>query len=275
MSFRDSLAISVTPVLLRLALGITFVWAGAGKVLETMPVKGEQAAVLANMGALTPGSAPAFEEKPKAAEPARSDTGGSPPALMQTTTAPSVTASPAQALSPAPKYSAGDFPNPVSVRRLYGIALVIHAAAHPPADADGKAQMALWPANASRGMWPSVCAWAVAITELLGGMFCLVGLFTRLSALGLAGTMLGAMWLTVIGPAIQSGSTRFGFLPTYPAFGMEWKDLFWQFALFMSALGVFFSGPGTMAFDCLLFPRSLPVSKPRPAAPAPAPKPAA
>jgi uncharacterized membrane protein YphA (DoxX/SURF4 family) len=254
MSFRDSLAISLTPLLLRLALGVTFVWAGAGKVLESMPVQGEQAAALANMGVLTPvRAAPTGFAAPATL----------PPPLLQT-------GQPA-----APKYSASDFPEPVEVKRLYGIALLIDGAAHPGADAEGKPRMALWPANAARGMWPSICAWAVAVTELVGGFFCLVGLFTRLSALGIAGTMLGAMWLTVIGPAMQSGATRFGFLPDHPAFDVsKWKDVLWQFSLFMSALGVFFAGPGALAVDRMLFPRSLPVSKPKPAAPAPA-KPAA
>ncbi len=260
MSFRDSLAISVTPLLLRVALGITFVWAGAGKVLETMPVQGEAAAALANMGVLTPTSV-----SPTSA--AREDVPSRtlPPTLIQPAEKPAAPA--------AKKYSAADFPNPVEVKRLYGIALLIDSCAHP-SDVDGTARMALWPPNAARGMWPSILAWAVALTELIGGFLLLVGLFTRLSALGIAGTMLGAMWLTVIGPAIQSGATRFGFLPDYPAFDIEkWKNLLWQFGLFMSALGLFFAGPGALAADRMLFPRSLPVSKPKPAA-APAPAPA-
>lgn len=275
MSFRDSLAISVTPVLLRLTLGITFIWAGAAKVLESMPVQGEQAAALANMGVITPVNVSPLQEsgvkdptKPadKASGESKPKPATVPPALMQVET---------KAAEPAAKYKASDFPNPIEVKQLYGIALLIDSAAHPKAGADGKTPMALWPANASRGMWPSVFGWAVAITELFGGFFCLIGLFTRLSALGLAGTMLGAIWLTVIGPAMQAGTTRFGFLPNYPAFDVtKWKDLFWQFSLLMTALGVFFSGPGSLAVDCMLFPRSLPVSKPKPAAPAPA-KPAA
>lgn len=273
MSFRDSLAISVTPLLLRLVLGITFVWAGAAKVLESMPVQGEQAAALANMGVLTP-SGPSAAASPVTESPTpSSDTPAAkpdadpvanpgPPPLMQTGSSAST--------PPAPKYTASDFPEPIKVKQLYMLAASLHSAAYPGVDENGKEKMALWPPNAARGSWPVILAWAVTLTELVGGFFCLVGLFTRLSALGLAGVMLGAMWLAVIGPAIQSGKTRLGFLPTYPTFGMEWQALFWQFALFMCALGVFFSGPGALAIDCLLFPRSMPVKKPKAVVIAPA-----
>ncbi len=77
-------------------------------------------------------------------------------------------------------------------------------------------------------------------------------------------------------PAIQSGKTRLGFLPDYPIFDAgAWNMFFQQFTLLMCSLGVFFAGPGTLAIDRLLFPRTLPVKKPRPVPPASPANPAA
>jgi putative oxidoreductase len=96
-------------------------------------------------------------------------------------------------------------------------------------------------------------AWAVAITELAGGLCLLLGLLTRLAAFGIAGVMLGAMWLTQIGPAIQSGKTTLGFLPDYGAFdGMKWEPLMFQFALCAAALALAFLGPGRLSLDTAL-----------------------
>jgi hypothetical protein len=41
---------SLAPLLLRLSLGLTFVWAGLGKIEATFAVKGDQAVLLASMG---------------------------------------------------------------------------------------------------------------------------------------------------------------------------------------------------------------------------------
>ena len=50
MQLAKSTAIFAAPVPLRLILAITFIWAGLGKIVHTVPVQGEQAALLANMG---------------------------------------------------------------------------------------------------------------------------------------------------------------------------------------------------------------------------------
>jgi hypothetical protein len=41
---------SIAPIFLRIAIGVTFVWAGLGKLEGEMRVSGEPAAILANMG---------------------------------------------------------------------------------------------------------------------------------------------------------------------------------------------------------------------------------
>ena len=170
-------------------------------------------------------------------------------------------------------YTASEFPDEFEIPRVYSLALLIHKSAYPPAkpaapDAtqSANAMMKLWPQRLAHGMWPVRLAWAVAVTEVVAGFFVLVGLLTRASALCLASTMLGALWLTEIGPAIQSGKTVLGILPDRPPFDIDaWKTLLWQLSLFMSAISLAFLGSGAIGFDRKLFP------PPPPAPPIPKP----
>lgn len=50
MRLRDSIALTLPSFLLRLVLGVTFIWAGTGKLVGTMQVSGDDAARLANLG---------------------------------------------------------------------------------------------------------------------------------------------------------------------------------------------------------------------------------
>ena len=50
MRLRDSIALTLPSFLLRLVLGVTFIWAGTGKLIGTMQVSGDDAARLANLG---------------------------------------------------------------------------------------------------------------------------------------------------------------------------------------------------------------------------------
>ncbi|MFN0010301.1 MAG: DoxX family membrane protein [Phycisphaerales bacterium] len=137
----------------------------------------------------------------------------------------------------------------VKVRRLYGLALMLQGAAKVPTDA-GKKQFALWPGTLATGKRPLVAAWAVALTELIAGSLVLIGLFTRLSALSLGACMTGALWLTEIGPAIQSGSAALGFLPNYDVADTKlWSTPLWQFGLLMSALALACAGAGVASID--------------------------
>lgn len=266
MNTRERIALAWPPLFLRFALAVTFIWAGAGKVLQTFEVQGEKAALLANMAVLSPIAAPSSPaatppaapqqmpapsqplppgEVPKSAPPKAPPKAAALRPLAQATSAPAVQAIVA--------HRAQDFPNPQKVRQVYGLALVLHEAANPASSIDGKPKMALWPKALATGSLPVYFAWTAAVSELLGGSMILVGLFTRLWALSLAGTMATALWLTQIGPAIQSGQTTLGFLPAYPAFSIEqWKTPMWQFSLLMIALALVFSGPGAASLDATL-----------------------
>ena len=66
-----------------------------------------------------------------------------------------------------------------------------------------------------------------------------------------------AMWLTQIGPAIQSGNTWLGFLPMNDPWNVATYSVFlWQLALLAAGLALAFSGPGTLSLDRFIFGRS-------------------
>ena len=230
----------VAPILLRLALGLTFLWAGLGKFAALEPVSGENAAILANMGV---------------------------------TLAPAPATTPASFAPPAAKpLSASDFPTPINTMRVNMIALMIHKAAHPAPKADGSEPMLLWPPKAAEGRLPVYFAWGASLAELVGGAFLLLGFLARLSALFVSGTMLGALWLANIGPALQSGNTRWGFLPNHELFAggdASYVSVLWPLTLLMASLSVLLLGAGALSVDSLLF------GTPKAPPPKPLPKPPA
>lgn len=247
MSMGHSLAGSVAPLFLRAVLAVTFVWAGLGKFMAEMPVSGNDASRLVEWGVIAAApSAPATAPTPVEVTPETTAPGGaSPPPLMALQ-------------SPAPPVGDGS-----AVRQMYGIALGVHAAANPQPRTDGSSPMALLPAEMGKSPWPVRLAWAASLTELIAGAFILLGLLTRLSAFSIAIVMLTAMWLTQIGPAMQSGNTIAFFLPAYPAFdGEKWTTLLFQFSLFGSAMALTCLGSGAFAFDRALFNAGL---RPKPA----------
>lgn len=289
------------PFLLRLALGATFLWAGFGKIYADTQVQGERASLLANMGVSavlgtkgnggtggtretgggdskapapktdTPETAPDPSARPTPKEPLPS--GGSADAGT-----PPLTITPLVALAPQSSpaaHSADDFPEPIKVKRLYELALGLHAAANPAPHPDGKPGMPLWPPAADKGSWPVYLAWAVTLAEVVGGFSLLAGFLTRLGGFSTAFVMAGAIWLTEVGPAIQSGKTWLFVLPDHSAFGGMGEDggsymmLLWQGTLLAASLAVLLLGPGCLSLDGLLFGKAPP--PPKPVAPKPAP----
>jgi uncharacterized membrane protein YphA (DoxX/SURF4 family) len=176
---------SIAPIFLRAALAVTFLWAGFGKVLETMPVSGVEAAALANMGVVTP-------EVAKPVKPA-STAAFFPSLPILALVQPPVVSEPKPDQAPPPpaakNYSAADFPQPIQVRRLHGITLMVLRAASPHTDEQGTPRTQLLPSRLGDGNIPVYMAWAAALTENIAGLFVMVGLLTRVSALALAATM--------------------------------------------------------------------------------------
>jgi uncharacterized membrane protein YphA (DoxX/SURF4 family) len=270
MGFKDSLANSAAPVFIRMALGVTFLWAGLGKCFESDRLAPQDAAILANVGVIT------TEQAVRPAVPAAQDThstsGGltlalalvqvqpntQPPgvgkAAPQELLTPGGLAPPSQAppptlqVSPARQYTAADFPEGATVLRLHMVTLKLVKAANPPAGAP-----ALWPKFLDRSPWPVALAYAAALTEVLCGFLALTGLLGRFAGFLLAMVMGCAIWLDQIGPAIQSGQTSLGFLPNHAGFDVAaWRPLLWQFTLLMSALSLMCTGSGGLSLDRML-----------------------
>ncbi len=289
MRSRDRTALALAPVFLRLALAVTFLWAGLGKFMARIEVQGEQAAILANYGVLpNPHAGRAAPGSPNTLPDPPDDQAQAPSltlrlASFQPEDAPGPGAQPES--QPAPEQpepqpappsrvlaSAADFPDPIKVRQYAGLVLGLHDAIHPALDPDDSSpRMRLWPdLDPTRDFdpWPVRLAWAVALTELIGGALIAIGLLTRIAALGVGGVMIGALWLTAIGPALQSGKTTLGFLPDYPAFDPAWQTPLLQFILLCAAIALFLAGPGALSLDRLLVGGP---PRPEPAKPAPAP----
>jgi hypothetical protein len=84
-----------------------------------------------------------------------------------------------------------------------------------------------------------------------------------------------AIWLTEIGPAIQSGNTILGFLPIREAYAVAlspngYVTLMWQVALLSIALALTTLGAGKLSLDAALFGAGSHKPAPKPPAPRPA-----
>jgi len=283
----------MTPLFLRVALAVVFLWSGIGK-LQPMEYTPAQAATLANMGvaafaqaAATSGGSgtngaadgadnatakpdqarispngllplvqtdqeqseqPAENEPPKTkgAEPAATSSEEPPPTNKAAT--PPSDDSRAGLAAPAPTFTVADYAGPVTGRALFAIALSIDASAHP---ADGA--KAIWPASLAKGSQPAWIARAIMITEIAGGVMALVGALVRLAGLALAGVMVGAAWLTSIGPYAIGGKAGFiHILPPVSEFS-AWQTWTLQLTVFCAAIGLLFAGAGALSVDRLVF----------------------
>jgi len=253
-------ALGLAPLILRLVLGLIFTWSGLAKWMGTMEVKGEDAAVLANLD-IIPRVAPSITPPPPAITPAKPLPAPAPaPAKPQSGLPAPAAGGLILAQTPAgkapvtaapPVAVAEDFPTGVSCRAMWSIALMLHHASHPEPDAKTNiTPTPLWPKTAGEGIWPKVFAITVFSCELGGGILLLLGLFTRLGALAVASVMLGALWLTQFGPALQTGNATLGFLPPHDLWdGRAWTTFFLQIALLGGAFAVMLLGSGALSID--------------------------
>lgn len=215
MSETRPLASTIAPLFLRLILALVFLWAGIGKIVGRTDAPPAQAAILANLG---------YDNVQERASLSEGDD--------------------------ERIYTEADFAEPVTVKRADMLAALLHKSAHPPISATGSNVQGIWPTWAADGAAPRVIAYAVAVSELLIGLFCLVGFLTRLSGLASAGMMVVAIWLTQIGPAIQSGDTMLGFLPNRDVWNpYDWTTLFFQLSILAIGLALAFAGAGILSLD--------------------------
>jgi putative oxidoreductase len=87
---------------------------------------------------------------------------------------------------------------------------------------------------------PTFFAWVVALLETVGALLLIVGLATRILAIGFAIDMLVAIWLVKIGMA----NARFS-----EQDGTGWE---FEFILMVVALALLFTGAGSISLDSLL-----------------------
>lgn len=286
MRTRDRMALNLSPLCLRLPLALIFIWAGLSKIITEFDVTPDAAIVLQSHGVSVPGAPPPPAETPETdPEPSSEPSGEAPadndPALppdpaSETPAAPLPDPEPATQEEPADDATSTDNAppsltsanttpriilvqdgaaesQPPKARSVYQLVLLMDQCANPPSLEDGSANTPTWPQFLAGKPWPKTLAWAVALTEVFAGFFLLIGLITRLSALALSGVMLGAIWLTTLSTAIQSGNAYLGFLPNEPFLTFFWKDPFWQLICLMASLALFFAGPGTLALDRAIF----------------------
>ncbi len=281
MRTRERMALNLTPLCLRLPLALIFIWAGLSKIITESQVTPDQALVLQAHGVAIP-NAPTPPAPAQTPPPAHDEPGDDVPETLapdptsDTPTAPlpdpeadpadtiedavedADTPDPQTAQSNTPRIilvqdGADADPDTYTVRSVYQLVLVMDQRANPESRKDGSPATPTWPQALAKEPWTKVLAWAVALTEVFAGFFLLIGLITRLSALALSGVMLGAIWLTTIGVAIESGNTFLGFLPNEPYLSFFWKDPFFQLIVLMGCMALFFSGSGTLALDRAIF----------------------
>lgn len=290
MRCRDHIALTLPSFLLRLTLAITFLWAGTGKIVGTSTSQADNAARLANLGVTFIQPAPELPESSTPDEPAAplpdteidTDLDSEPESETDIATPPPPQTDPAESRSEADPETepqaesnpvallpiitpvaqttspavGSDYPEPVTYKNLYKIALLLDHSTSPGLTEDSQPITPTMPSWLGSGRMPVYAAWATAITEIAAGFFLLIGLFTRLSALSLMIVMLVAMWTTQIGPAaLQSSDAILGFIPNVddPWSPAAYTKLLWQLALVIMSLSVLLLGPGPLSLDRIFF----------------------
>jgi len=293
MTFSQKMAANVAPLLLRFGLAVVFIWAGYGKLFYEQEFSAEQGAVLAELGVATTPVAPEAQDEPEEPEegegpapdaesnvraapapgrvlnaraqedngaqtdeqPATPEEGAEDLARQATREqeAPDQAPGGAEAAPGEAQEQAPEVTGPVRAQRVYYLAYLLKVNSDP---ALGNGTQ-LWPSFLAGNLVIKVLAWAAVLTELVGGAFLLLGLLTRLSALGIAGTMVGAMALTSIGPAIVGDQSFLGFLPALnygsPGWVGAWQPWLFQFVLLLMALSLLLTGAGAVSIDRRLF----------------------
>lgn len=253
MVFRQRLGLSVPPVLLRLAVAATFIWAGAGKFLAPVELAPQDEATLQAIESGAPATAPMPTDEDDAAP---EEAAGEPVALGDGAELMLVQdADDSDAAATTTDADAG--PKRTGKDR---VALVVYNLANP--DENGRM---LLPAFMGNGKWPIWIAFMVGMTELVGGILILLGLLTRFAAFMIAGVMIGAIWMTTIGPVLifdQPGWPRFfQILPaidfstaeTAATSFQSWQTWLFQLAMLMGALSLMCLGAGPLSIDRFAF----------------------
>lgn len=241
MTFSQRAALHFVPFMARLVLGAAFITAGMGKLFHTGTFEGDRAAKLRDLGVV----ATAFDGGAIFHAASFSYSQDAPPpgtgSLRERGANNNSTAG--QDAGESGRTGAGESgtelqdptvinvpPMTVEARELHNITLMV--------------------ANASPGLEPYAVylGWGAALTEFVGGILILVGLFSRLWGLALAVTMGVAFYLTSLG--VVSETMIYQLMPDRVG---DFNRLFVQLALFVLAFGIFLTGPGRLSVDGFIF----------------------
>ena len=278
MSFSQTAATSVVPTLARLVLAFAFVTIGVNKFQETT-FDAASATTLRDLGVtvtpVTPVEAEAAsDEAGTAAAPAsrsvrlaslQDEPAADPPADAGADPATDSAADPAadDVAIPAEPLPDGEY----TARALHRITLLCYGAG--------------WTHDSVS--LPVILAWMAALTELVGGAMLLLGLLSRIWALGLAGAMGVAFYLVSMGKYGVHTQSPFEFAQNIG----HYNTVCAQLGLGVLAFGIVLTGAGPLSLDRVLFGRgrakpeiddldAAPAAAPPPPAPvAPVPTPAA
>jgi len=256
MSVSHASASNVVPLLARIVLGGAFITAGYGKVFSQKTFTGKQAETIRVIEAGEPGGdetvaagawtithaswqdpagggqgGPGQEGAQDEGDGADQDAGEQDQDQDQAgETAPDEPDQ--QQARPQPEGAGAEATGePVTRRGLYGVAVIL-----ANQDMQFLADYAV------------PLAWLAALTELIGGVLILVGLFSRLWGLGLAVVMVTAFYTTSLPNLMDPGYREW-----VSASSANYNMLYNQLALFVLAFGVMLTGAGAVSLDRLLF----------------------
>ena len=236
----------LSALLLRCMLAWTMIWAGATKVFLWHDFTGERAHTLVRLGVVGEGEL---------------DWSGAGPFDQPYF----------DWASHTPQYLRNEAQPPVArARNVHHVTLIAYGAARPNEAAAALAFnrhgtshgiRAVKASEGASGWMPAftaplapASAWAVSLIQLLGGVAMLLGFLTRPLAAMLCVVMLGAAWLTQIGPVLAGGAPgSFGFLPPHEGWHPHgWKTLLWQTGLAATSASVALTGAGNHSVDRLI-----------------------
>lgn len=220
MSPSQSASVHLVPLLARVVLCIAFVPAGWNKLMRDVEYSGEDAKRLREMQVV----------QGNGASESRTD-------LMRASLLPQA---PAATSEPADVRPTSDEPAPPTARPGNDAA----AGTGEPVRTKGLFRIALL-LDKQGWSYQVPLAWIAAITELVGGVCVLIGLFTRFWSMGLAITMAVAFQMTSIVPLGEVGLFSMGV--------DQYNRTVAQLALFALAAGLVFSGAGALSLDRGLF----------------------
>jgi len=239
MSLSTCAGTKILPVLARIVLFGAFFSAGWGYIFTTVHITQEQRDALEQYGVTVETN----QKKPASSslQPVIHQA-----AFFQETSAP-----PADPPKPTTDETASPTPSPPKD-------VISPAADGSHYEATGYYILSLQMIDAGWGETSIWLAKVVAWVELVGGALILVGLITRLWAVCLAVIIGGTFYVVSIHNTGLFMSNPFHWADSVDAY----NAMFAQAALFVLALGVFFTGPGPLSLDAVLFAKD----RPKPAA---------